>query len=123
LRKDDYLKDQMTSRDLAAFIQKERLRGSEMLGMLEVEWHNRNAIPVSVFILTIIGAILASRKVRGGSGIHLAIGVLISVAYILCSRFTVVFATRGSFPPWLAAWTPNFLFGLLMIYLYRKAPK
>lgn len=123
LRKDDYLKDQMTSRDLATFIQKERLRGSEMLGMLEVEWHNRNAIPVSVFILTIIGAILASRKVRGGSGIHLAIGVLISVAYILCSRFTVVFATRGSFPPWLAAWVPNFLFGLLMVYLYRKAPK
>jgi lipopolysaccharide export system permease protein len=94
-----------------------------MLSMLEVEWHNRNAIPVSVFILTLIGAIIASRKLRGGSGMHLAIGVVISMLYILCSRFSIVFATRGSFPPWLAAWTPNLLFGVLTIFLYRKAPK
>jgi lipopolysaccharide export system permease protein len=123
LRKDDYLKDQMSSRELKEFIDKEKQRGSEMLGMLEVEWHNRNAIPVSVFILTLIGAILASRKVRGGSGIHLAIGVIISVTYILCSRFTIVFATRGSMSPSWAAWTPNILFGLLTLYLYRRAPK
>jgi lipopolysaccharide export system permease protein len=123
LRKDEYMKDQMSSRELFAFIEKERLRGSEMLGMLEVEWHNRNAIPVSVFILTLIGAIIASRKLRGGSGMHLAIGVVISMLYILCSRFSIVFATRGSFPPWLAAWTPNILFGVLTIFLYRKAPK
>lgn len=123
LRKDDYLKDQMTSRELNDFIKLERMRGSEMLNTLEVEQHNRNAIPVSVFILTLIGAILSSKKVRGGSGFHLALGVVISVLYILMSRFTIVFATRGNFTPWIAAWLPNFCFGLLTIYLYKKAPK
>ena len=123
LRKDDYLKDQMTTSELRQFIDKEKMRGSEMLGMLEVELYNRDAIPVSVLILTIIGAVLASRKVRGGSGLHLAMGVLISVTYILFSRFSIVFATKGSFTPWLAAWTPNIFFGLLAIYLYRLSPK
>jgi lipopolysaccharide export system permease protein len=88
-----------------------------------VERYNRDAIPVSVLILTIIGAVLASRKVRGGSGAHLAIGFVISFVYVLFSRLSIVFATKGDFPPWLAAWTPNIIFGILAIYIYKRAPK
>lgn len=123
LRKDEYLKDQMQTPALNQFIKQEQIRGSEGLSALLVERYNRDAIPVSVLILTIIGAVLASRKVRGGSGLHLALGVIISVTYILFSRFSIVFATKGSFTPFLAAWTPNILFGLLAFYLYKKAPK
>jgi lipopolysaccharide export system permease protein len=123
LRKDEYLKDQMATPVLNQFIKRERLRGSEGLNALLVERYNRDAIPVSVLILTVIGAVLASRKVRGGSGLHLALGVVISVLYILFSRFSIVFATKGSFTPFIAAWTPNLFFGLLAFYLYKKAPK
>lgn len=123
LRKDDYLKDQMTTPDLDEFIRLEKMRGSEMLNTLLVERYNRDAIPVSVLILTIIGAVMASRKVRGGSGAHLALGVVVSVLYILFSRFSIVFATKGNFTPWLAAWTPNMIFGILAFYLYKIAPK
>ncbi|MEO7523851.1 MAG: LptF/LptG family permease [Ferruginibacter sp.] len=123
LRKDDYLKDQMVTPDLNRFIRMEKMRGSEMLNTLLVERYNRDAIPVSVLILTIIGAVLASRKVRGGSGFHLALGVILSVLYILFSRLTLVFATKGDFTPWLAAWMPNIVFGMLAFYFYRKAPK
>ncbi len=123
LRKDDYLKDQMVTPELNRFIELERQRGSEMLNTLLVERYNRDAIPVSVLILTLIGAVLASKKVRGGSGFHLALGVIISVCYILFSRLTLVFATKGDFTPWLAAWIPNFIFGALAFYLYKKAPK
>ncbi len=123
LRRDEYLKDQLPTPELDDFIKLERLRGSEMLNTLLVERYNRDAIPVSVLILTIIGVVLASRRTRGGSGLHLAIGVIISVLYILFGRFSLVFATKGNFTPFLAAWTPNFLFGLLAFYLYKKAPK
>ncbi len=123
LRKDEYLKDQLQTPELDDLIKLERLRGSEMLNTLLVERFNRDAIPVSVLILTIIGVVLASRKVRGGSGLHIAIGVILSVLYILFSRFSIVFATKGNFTPFLAAWTPNIIFGLLAFYLYKKAPK
>ena len=122
LRKDEFLKDQMSTPELNDFIRLERLRGSEMLSMLLVERYNRDAIPASVLVLTIIGAVLASRKIRGGSGVHLAVGVVISVLYILFSRFSIVFATKGNFTPLLAAWTPNILFGILAFYLYKRAP-
>ena len=123
LRKDEYMKDQLPTPELNEFIKLERLRGSGSLNTLLVERYNRDAIPVSVLILTIIGAVLASRRIRGGSGVHLAIGVIISVLYILFSRFSLVFATKGNFTPFLAAWTPNIIFGLLAFYLYKKAPK
>ena len=121
LRKDEYLKDQMSTPDLEAFIQMERIRESDTVSALLVERYNRDAIPASVIILTVIGTVLASRKVRGGSGAHIAIGVVLSMTYILFSRISVVFATKGSFTPLLAAWLPNIVFGLLAIYLYRKA--
>ena len=123
LRRDEYLKDQMPTPELDAFIKMEKMRGSEMLSTLLVERYNRDAIPVSVLILTIIGAVLASRKIRGGSGFHLATGVVISVFYILFSRFSIVFATKGNLTPFLAAWTPNFFFGLLAFYFYKRSPK
>jgi lipopolysaccharide export system permease protein len=123
LKQDDYLKDQLTSSELNNFIKMEKLRGSEMLSTYEVEKYNRDALPFSVLILTVIGAVLASKKVRGGSGFHLALGVFISVMYILISRLTTVFATKGNFTPWLAAWLPNMIFGVLAIYFYKKAPK
>jgi lipopolysaccharide export system permease protein len=123
LRRDEYLKDQLPTSELNEYIAQERMRGSEQVNALLVERYNRDAIPASVLVLTFIGAVLASRKVRGGSGLHLALGVVISVLYILFSRFSLVFATKGNFTPVLAAWLPNIFFGLLAIYLYIRAPK
>jgi lipopolysaccharide export system permease protein len=76
-----------------------------------------------VIILTLIGAIMACRKIRGGSGVHLAVGILICSVFILTDRFSTIFATKGNLDPYVAAWLPNLIFGLVTIYLYKKAPK
>ncbi|MFZ4059078.1 MAG: LptF/LptG family permease [Ferruginibacter sp.] len=123
LRRDEYLKDRLPTSELNELIKLEKIRGSEGISTLLVERYNRDAIPVSVIILTLIGAILASRKVRGGSGFHLAVGVVISVLYILFGRFSLVFATKGSFPPLLASWIPNIIFGIVAYYFYKRAAK
>jgi lipopolysaccharide export system permease protein len=123
LRRDEYMKEKMPTPELNEFISLEKLRGSEIVNTLLVERNSRDAVPVSVFILTMIGAIIASKKTRGGSGLHLAFGVVISILYILVGRFASVFAIKGNFDPSIAAWTPNIFFGLLAIYLYIKAPK
>lgn len=123
LRKDEYLKDQMPTPELDRFIALEKMRQSESLNTLLVERYNRDANPFSVLILTIIGVSIASRKVRGGSGMHLAIGIVLCVLYILFSRISVVFATKGSFSPWLAAWIPNIIYSFIAFYVYKRAPK
>ena len=123
LRKDEYLKDRLPTPALKELIKKEEMRGSEGINALLVERYNRDAIPVSLIILSMIGATLSSRKVRGGSGFHLAVGVIMSVLYILFGRFSLVFATKGNFTPFLAAWVPNIIFGLLAYYFYRRAAR
>ncbi|HEX5655076.1 MAG TPA: LptF/LptG family permease [Chitinophagaceae bacterium] len=123
LRKDDYLKDKLTTPQLAAFIRQEESRGTEGLNTLKVEQYRRTATPASVFLLTMIGAVIASRKTRGGSGMHLALGITIAALFIVSDRFSTVFATKGNFPPLLAAWLPNIAFALVAWWLYRKTPK
>jgi lipopolysaccharide export system permease protein len=117
------MKDKLSTPELDEYIQLEKLRGAEDVNTLLLEKHNRNANPVSVFILTIIGASVSSRKIRGGSGFHLAIGVLICVLYILVGRFSSVFSMKSNFPPLIAAWLPNFVFGALAWYLLVRNSK
>lgn len=123
LKTDAYMKDKLTTPELNDFIKLEKIRGGEDVNSLILEKQNRNATPVSVLILTIIGATIASKKIRGGSGFHLAIGVLICVIYILVGRFSAVFSMKAQFNPVVAAWLPNIVFGFLAYYLYKRASK
>ncbi|HVF95971.1 MAG TPA: LptF/LptG family permease [Flavisolibacter sp.] len=123
LKRDEFLKDKLTSPELARFIRLEEQRATEGLAPLKVELIRRNATPFTVLLLTLIGAIIAGRKTRGGSGLHLAIGIIIAAAFILSDRFSTVFATKSNFPPELAAWMPNIVFSAIAYILYRNAPK
>ena len=77
----------------------------------------------SGLVLTFIGVAIASRKVRGGIGMHLGFGLLISFTYILFMKITQTFSTNGGLDPLIAMWIPNIIFGVLAIYLLKKAPK
>ncbi|OQY93725.1 MAG: permease [Sphingobacteriales bacterium UTBCD1] len=123
LRKDDYLKDKLTTPELISFIKQEEQRGTEGLNTLKVERYRRTATPATVLLLTIIGAIIASRKSRGGSGIHLAIGISMAAFFILSDRFSTVFSTKADFSPLIAAWLPNVAFTFVAYWIYRKTPK
>lgn len=123
LRKDRYMKDKLTTPELKAYIRQEKSRGTEGLNSFEVEQYRRTATPASVFLLTIIGASIASRKARGGSGLHIAVGIIIAALFIISDRFSTVFSTKGNFSPLIAAWLPNFVFAIVAYFLYRKTPK
>jgi len=113
----------MSTATLNTYIARQRLRGVTGINFLYVEKYKRIGAPVAVIILTIIGAVIASRKIRGGSGLHLALGILISSAYIICMQFSYTFSTKGSLNPLLAVWLPNIIFAFLAYLFYRQAPK
>jgi len=123
LKKDLYIKDKLTTAELVAFIRQEELRGTEGLNVLKVERYRRTATPATVLLLTMIGAIVASRKTRGGSGVHMAIGIAIAALFILSDRFSTTFAVKGNFSPFIAAWLPNVVFTGVAYWLYRQTPK
>jgi len=115
--------DVMNYFELDKFIADEKIKGSKNIKFYEVERHKRVSFPFATLILTIIGASLSSRKVRGGIGLHLAFGILISFAYIIFMQISTVFATFGTLSPFVAVWIPNFIFAILAIFLVRMAPK
>jgi len=113
----------MNYQELRDFIDNEKMRGSGNLLKFQVEKHARMAFPFATIILTVIGVSLSSRKVRGGIGLNLGIGITICFAFILFMQVTTVFATFSNLPPALAVWIPNVMFGLLALYLLKIAPK
>lgn len=121
----DYADQQsmMTTPELLTYIRTLRERGASNIRKYELEQSRRTAEPITIFILTLIGVSLAARKVRGGLGFHLAIGLGISALFIFLSRFATVFAQGESIPVLLGVWLPNLIFGCLAIYLMRKAQK
>lgn len=105
------------------FIEEQQLQGTDNMETLLIEKYSRFAYPFSAFILTLIGVSLSSRKVRGGIGLHIGIGLAISFTYILFMRFSTMFAVGGYLSPLLSVWLPNFIFAFIAIGLYRIAPK
>lgn len=128
LRPDDFVrfhnqKEMMTTPELKAFIQGEKDRGLGNTQIYDIEIYRRSADPVSILILTFIGVAVAARKVRGGMGLHLAMGIGIGALFILLSRFSQTFAMSDALPPALGVWLPNIFFGSVAAYLVLKAQK
>lgn len=109
--------------ELNELIAEQRLSGTSAVVTSEIEKHNRIASPFSTFILTLIGFALSVRKVRGGLGINIGIGILLSFSYILFMRFATVFALSGVVSPMLSAWIPNLLYAFIAAGIYFTAPR
>ncbi len=113
----------MSLKELDEFIRKQRMQGETNVIAYQIERHNRIAFPFSTFILTLIGVAVSSRKLRGGIGLQIALGVVISFVYILFQQFSKQFAIGGLLPVMLAVWLPNIFFLVLSIFLLRLAPR
>ena len=115
--------EMMTNDQLDDYIAEQRRRGVGNLEEFLIEKYKRVASPFAAFILTLIGVSLASRKVRGGMGLHIGIGITLSFTYIMFMTLSTTFAVNGNMSPLLAVWLPNIIFAMIGIYLYMKAPK
>ena len=115
--------EQMTSPALKEYIDRQKKRGIGNIQAFEIEYHNRFAMTFVAFILTIIGASLSSRKIKGGMGMNIGLGLLLSFTYILFMRVSSSFAVSGIMTPFWASWTPNIIYAFIAIYLYRRAPR
>lgn len=113
----------MTSPELKKYIDNQKRRGFANIQEFEVEYYKRIATPFAAFILTLIGASLSSKKVKGGMGMNLGVGLGLSASYILFQTISSTFAINGNVHPMVAVWIPNILFLVIAIYLYMKAPK
>ena len=118
-----YDSELMTTSALKTYIDRQKKRGVVNIKDFEIEYEKRFAMTAASFILTVIGMSLSSRKVKGGMGVNIGIGLLLSFSYILFSTVSSTFAVSGATSPRVAVWLPNIVYSIIAVYLYRKAPK
>ena len=115
--------EMLTTPQLSQYIERQKGRGVGNIESFEIEYHRRFAMVAAAFILTVIGMALSSRKVKGGMGINIGIGLVLSFSYILFMTVTQTFAQSGLTSPMVAMWIPNFLYLIIAIFLYIRASK
>ena len=113
--------EKMTSPALAEYISRQKERGVGNIKTFEVEQQRRYAMTAAAFILTIIGMALSSRKIKGGMGVNIGIGLVLSFSYILFMTITQTFALSGLTSAFVAMWIPNFIYTIIALILYRRA--
>jgi len=116
-------KEVMTTPELKEYIAYMYKSGQPDIEFYEVERYRRTSSSFSIYIFTLIGVSVASRKVRGGLGWHIVLGIGLCALYEVMMKFTITFSTNASLPPVLGVWIPNVLYAGLAFYLIKKAPK
>ncbi len=128
LRPDDFVdyreqQSALTTPELLTQIRKQRARGAGNVRKYELELARRTAEPFTIFILTIIGLAVAGRKVRGGMGIQLAIGIFMGALFVFLSRFASTISAGTNLPVLLGMWMPNIIFFAAAMYFVSKAQR
>lgn len=118
-----YIAETLNLGELNRFIEKEKTRGSSNINVYRVVLYKKYSIPASAFILTIIAVAVSAMKRRGGMGLSLAIGIGLAFAFVFFDKIFGTLAEKSSFPPFLAVWFPNIVFGILAIFLLRNAKR
>jgi lipopolysaccharide export system permease protein len=115
--------DGLTINELTEHIAKMKFRGATGVEIYEVEKQIRFASPFTVFVLVFMGVIVSARKSRGGTGFQIALGFLLSFIFILFFTMTRTYAETGALSPFLAAWLPNTVFGIISMAMYKYVPR
>jgi lipopolysaccharide export system permease protein len=113
----------LTNSELDQKIYEIESRGLEGVEVYQVEKYFRYTMPFTVLVLVFIGVIVSSRKTRGGTGLQIALGFIISFIFIIFVITSRGIAEGGIINPAVAVWIPNVLFSGVGLLMYRYVPR
>ena len=119
----NYLAETLNYSQLNKLIRYEKTSGSTLINSHLLVRHKRYTLPLSCFVLSIIGVSVSSFKQRGGMGLNLAIGVSLGFFFIFLDKILGVLVVKSNFSPGIAAWGVIFIFSLIAFFLLKKAMK
>ena len=119
----NYKAETLTFFPLNEFIKSEREGGSVMINSHLLVRYKRWSLPISAFVLTLIGVSVSSFKRRGGMGLNLAFGISLGFLFIFFDKIFSVLVNKSNFSAALAAWSPIIFFGGMGLYLMKYAKK
>ena len=96
----------------------------ERSGSDPTEWQVRRgqmlAFPVATLIIMLFGAPLATSYKRGGAAFGVGMSLVTVIAFLGMLKLTQALGEAGALTPWMAAWTPNIVFGAAALALLAR---
>jgi len=121
---EDKLKTKSSS-ELTIWEISEKLKSSGLdknsLRELAVEMNKNVALPLSCIVMGILGIPLGIRSHRAVRSRGFTIGLIIVLIYYFLILGGETLTETSGLPPFVGIWTPNFIFGILAIYLFIRA--
>jgi lipopolysaccharide export system permease protein len=87
----------------------------------KLEMHKRLSLPVATLIFCLIGLSLGAMPQLSSKSGGFAFSLLIFILYYSIYAIGEDLGRSGQAPPWLMAWLPDVIFGILGIYLFYLA--
>jgi len=112
----DVRKTQLSVREILDY-KRLRLGNSRMDAILDTKLHARLAAPWTCLVVVLIALPFGAASGRRNVFVGVASSLLICFTYFVLLQLALALGSRGSVPPWLAAWAPNLLFGATGILL------
>lgn len=88
---------------------------------LLTELHGRFVFPSAAIIFGLLAMPLGLQNRRSGKTSGYAMSILILLTYYIMLSFLKTFAEKGGISPAIAMWTPNLLFMLIALFMFRLA--
>lgn len=84
---------------------------------MEVEYQQKLSIPVTSFLLAVLGVLLSVKNRRSGKGVSFGISLVIIFFHYVGIIFGRVLGSSGKVSPFLALWYPNIILLALTVIL------
>jgi lipopolysaccharide export system permease protein len=88
--------------------------------LLETQRQSRLAQPWTCLVVVLIALPFGTLSGRKNVFVGAASSIFICFGYFFLSRFGLALGTGGYIPPAVAAWSPNFVFGAIALWMTRK---
>jgi LPS export ABC transporter permease LptF/LPS export ABC transporter permease LptG len=95
--------------------------GGHKVGKYLVDLYSKMSYPFAHIIMALVGIPFALQSPRGGRVIGIALCLALGLAYFLVHSAAVALARTEILPPLVAAWSANFLFATLGLFLFLRA--
>lgn len=124
---EDFLKrmkplEEMNFLEIYQFVEK-KSRAGEDVSKEEVELNYRFSYPIVTIIILLIALPISVILKKGGVAIGLGMSIVLAFVYWGIIQSCRAYGVAGLMDPVVAAWLPNFLFGLVGVVLILKAPR
>src|SRR5262249_49134711 len=110
----------MTLPELREAIARKQADGKTYGGDL-VEFHRKFAIPFACVVFGLVGVPLGIGQARAVKSRGFAVSLCVIFVYYILLSTGQGLAEQGSITAWVGLWLPNIVFGLLGIFLLRRA--